>query len=407
MKKVLVVGGGASGMMAAIAAAESGHDVTLLERNEKLGKKIYITGKGRCNLTTSVATQDFFRGIFVGEKFVYSAVYGFDSVSLLNLLASVGLKTKTERGNRVFPNSDKASDVTKALQKLMGQYNVTVQLNCKVRSLILTSGKVTGVITASGDQIFCDQLILCCGGKSYPSTGSDGNGFQLAQQAGHSISPLSPALVGMRCAEPWIGRLAGLTLKNIRVTLYQNQQAIASEFGEMLFTHDGVSGPTILTLSCKYTAGSDSILSIDLKPALDAGTLEQRLLRDFQSMPNREVQNALDQLLPKSLAKELIILSGIDLHKKINQVTTKERKDMISLLKGTSITVKASGGYNEAIITNGGVMLTEINPSTMQSKLVKGLSFAGEMINVHGITGGYNLQLAFSTGYLAGKSIPE
>lgn len=404
MKQVIVVGGGAAGMMAAVASAQNGNFVTLLEQNEKLGKKIYITGKGRCNLTNACEISDFFDNVFSGREFSYSAVYGFTPNDLLALLDSVGLKTKIERGNRVFPQSDKASDVTKALQTLLNQYGVNIQLNVKVSKVLINDGHVVGVELDNGKTMTCEDLILCCGGKSYPATGSDGNGYRLARDLGHSIQELSPALVPFLSDEKWVHELTGLSLTNVRVSLWEKGKKIGSQFGEMLFTHQGVSGPAVLTLSCLTGALTNAYLSLDLKPALDEKTLERRILRDFEERKNKNFQNSLDALLPRRLAETVIGLSGIDPEKKINQITSAERLLLVRMLKNLKIAISGKADFNEAIITKGGINLKEINPSTMESKLINGVYFAGEMLDLHAHTGGYNLQLAFSTGYLAGIS---
>ena len=404
MKQVIVVGGGAAGMMAAVASAQNGNFVTLLEQNEKLGKKIYITGKGRCNLTNACEISDFFDNVFSGREFSYSAVYGFTPNDLLALLDSVGLKTKIERGNRVFPQSDKASDVTKALQTLLNQYGVNIQLNVKVSKVLINDGHVVGVELDNGKTMTCEDLILCCGGKSYPATGSDGNGYRLARDLGHSIQELSPALVPFLSDEKWVHELTGLSLTNVRVSLWEKGKKIGSQFGEMLFTHQGVSGPAVLTLSCLTGALTNAYLSLDLKPALDEKTLERRILRDFEERKNKNFQNSLDALLPRRLAETVIGLSGIDPEKKINQITSAERLLLVRMLKNLKIEISGKADFNEAIITKGGINLKEINPSTMESKLINGVYFAGEMLDLHAYTGGYNLQLAFSTGYLAGIS---
>ena len=405
MKKIVVVGGGASGMMAAIVAAKNGNNVVLIEKNEKLGKKIYITGKGRCNITNTCDTVNFFDSIFVGKEFSYSAIYGFDQFRLIEFFREAGLEIKIERGNRAFPISDKASDVTKALKLLLDQHKVQIMLNSEVKELMIENNQIYGIKTDSANMIHTDCVILCCGGKSYPLTGSNGSGYILAKQAGHRIVEPVPALVALLSNEAWVKRLAGLSLKNVDVSLYIGDQLIASKFGEMLFTHKGLSGPTILSLSCLSQDYQDAYIRIDLKPALDETTLDKRVLRDFQKQSNKNFKNSLDKLCPKSLAQEIVAMSGIDPEKKINQITSKERARIVFLLKNLQVSITDTAQFNEAIITNGGVDTLEIDPSTMMSKKIDGLYFSGEMINVHGYTGGYNLQLAFSTGYLAGNSV--
>ena len=394
-------------MMAAISAAESGATVTLFEQNEKLGKKIYITGKGRCNLTNFCDLDDYFSHIFENPKFAYSAIYNFTPQMLAEKLSEGGLSIKVERGNRVFPVSDKASDVTKALTKLLTYNKVTIALNTKITKIVTDEYYVKGIVTNKGEYIAFDRIILCCGGRSYPSTGSDGSGYALALSLGHTVKETRPSLVGFISREKWVTDLAGLTLNNVEVALYENDLFIEKKFGDLLFTHKGISGPTILTLSCKYNKDSKSYISIDLKPALDWNTLDKRILRDFGKEPNKEFRNSLNKLMPKNLASKIVDLSGIDALKKVNQITSEERHSIVNLIKGIRINIADDCGYNEAIITKGGVSIKEINPSTMQSKIVKGLYFAGEMISLHGYTGGFNLQLAFSTGRLAGQSCAE
>ena len=394
MKDIIIVGGGASGMIAAVAAAESGAHVTLLEKNEKLGKKIYITGKGRCNITNMCDTADFFDHIFENPRFAYSAVYNLTQPMLLDELAKGGLHTKTERGERVFPVSDRASDVTKALTVLLDRHGVDVVLNENIKSVICEDGRVCGVAAAGGKRYRADAVILCCGGKSYPSTGSDGSGYTLAEKCGHTLVATAPALVGLETREKWPGELAGLTLKNIEVSLYSGGKFVASQFGELLFTHKGVSGPTVLSLSCRGDFHGDAHLLVDLKPALTEEKLDERLQRDFSEAGSKTFKNSLLKLEPASLAAKLVDLSGIEPEKKINQITSAERKEIVSLLKSLKMTISASGGYAEAVISRGGINVREIDPSSMASKICPGLYFGGEIIAVHGYTGGFNLQLA-------------
>ncbi len=405
MSKVIVIGGGASGMMAAAVSAYRGNSTILIEQNEKLGKKIYITGKGRCNLTNLAEKEEFFDNVFSGKKFSYSCIYDFDSRMLLDMLKDAGLSTVAERGKRVFPASNKASDVTKALSSLLERYNVDIRLNTKVSELIINENKMTGVKLAGGELIAADRVVVCCGGKSYPSTGSDGSGYSLLKKAGHSIIEPTPALVPFVSPDSWVGTLAGLSLKNVEATLYNKNKKTASQFGEMLFTHNGVSGPIILSLSCLVKTYDDCYITLDLKPALDWLTLEKRILRDFEEQKNKIFANSLNLILPRSLAVCVVELSGIDPEKKINQITVEERRRIVDMLKALRINISGSAGFNEAIITNGGVSTKEINPSTMESKLIEGLFMGGEVIDMHGYTGGFNLQLAFSSGHLAGMNV--
>lgn len=404
MKKIVVVGGGAAGMMAAISAAGAGGDVTLIERNEKLGKKIYITGKGRCNLTNECGIEDFLDNVFENRSFAYSSIYALDQYALLDLLSEGGLRTKTERGNRVFPISDRASDVTKALSVLLKDRGVKVVLDTYVKSILSEDGRVTGVADSTGRKWEADSVILACGGRSYPSTGSDGNGYALAREAGHRITDTYPGLCGFVTAQDWPGTLSGLSLKNVSVSLWQGGRKVRIEFGEMLFTHKGVSGPVILTLSCLIDPAQSAYLTLDLKPALDEGTLDKRVLRDFSEMHLKDFGNSLVKLFPSSLASVIATLSGIPLDKKVNQVSASERKQLVDLIKNLRLDISELGSYNEAIITRGGVDVREVDPSSLASRKLKGLYLAGEMLSLHGFTGGFNLQLAFSTGYLAGSS---
>ena len=305
----------------------------------------------------------------------------------------------------MFPVSDKASDVTKAFLTLLKQNKVEIDYNTYVKSLVFNNKKVSGVKTDKNEILTADNVILCCGGKSYPTTGSDGNGYLLAKEAGHSLNLPLPALCAMRTKEKWVGELAGLSLKNVKLTLVNDTKQIREEFGEMLFTHDGISGPCVLTLSCYFSNLKNNKIIIDLKPALDEKQLDARILRDFEQKKNKSFKNSLDKLLPLSLAKKIVELSGIAPDKKVNQITQQERKRIIKLIKGLGLNITSLCGYNEAIITAGGVRVDEIDPSTMRSKCVEGLSLAGEMLSLHAHTGGYNLQLAFSTGYLAGISV--
>ena len=405
MKNVVVVGGGAAGMMAAYAAAKNGNNVSLCERNEKLGKKIYITGKGRCNFTNDCDEADFLENIFENMSFMYSSIYTFSPSSMMELMEKAGLEIKTERGGRVFPASDKASDVTKTLSKLLEKNGVNILYDSFVENVLTENGAACGVALKNGKKLPADSVILCCGGKSYPTTGSDGNGYRLAAKLGHKIIAPLPALVGMNAKDKSLGKLAGLSLKNVEVSLWENGRKKASEFGEMLFTHSGVSGPCILTLSCKADFSKQNVISIDLKPALDEKKLDGRILRDFEEQKNREFKNSLTKLLPSSLCEFVVQKSGIPPEKKVNQIGKDERKALVKAIKSFEVEVESSGSFSEAIITKGGVDPKEVNSSSMESRLVSGLYFAGELLAVHGYTGGYNLQIAFSTGYLAGLNV--
>ena len=406
MSKVIVVGGGAAGMMACHAAAMCGHQVTLLEKNEKLGKKIYITGKGRCNLTNASDMEVLFANVMSNRKFLYSAFYTFDNNQVIDLFEMNGMATKTERGNRVFPVSDHSSDVISTMAKLLKNDNVEVKLNTTVQSLIIKENKACGVIV-NGKEISADNVILCTGGLSYPSTGSTGDGYEFAKKAGHRITDCTPSLVPFNIREEWVKDLQGLSLKNSAVTIYDEKKKLYSDFGEMLFTHFGVSGPMILSASGNIKAGEFAKplkLVIDLKPAMTEEQLDKRILRDFDENKNKQFRNSVSKLLPSKLIPIIIDLSGIDPDKKVNEISKEERNHFVHLLKNLTMTINGLRGWNEAIITKGGINVKDVNPSTMESKLVSNLFFAGEVLDLDAMTGGYNLQIAWSTGYLAGLS---
>lgn len=406
MSKVIVVGGGAAGMMACHAAAMCGHQVTLLEKNEKLGKKIYITGKGRCNLTNASDMEALFANVMSNRKFLYSAFYTFDNNQVIDLFEMNGMATKTERGNRVFPVSDHSSDVISTMAKVLKNDNVEVKLNTTVQSLIIKENKACGVIV-NGKEISADNVILCTGGLSYPSTGSTGDGYEFAKKAGHRITDCTPSLVPFNIREEWVKDLQGLSLKNSAVTIYDEKKKLYSDFGEMLFTHFGVSGPMILSASGNIKAAEFAKplkLVIDLKPAMTEEQLDKRILRDFDENKNKQFRNSVSKLLPSKLIPIIIDLSGIDPDKKVNEISKEERNHFVHLLKNLTMTINGLRGWNEAIITKGGINVKDVNPSTMESKLVSNLFFAGEVLDLDAMTGGYNLQIAWSTGYLAGLS---
>lgn len=406
MAKTIVIGGGAAGMMAAYAAAMCGNEVSLYEKNEKLGKKVYITGKGRCNVTNACETQDLLGNIVTNPKFMYSPIYTFDNNMVQSFMEEWGCPLKTERGNRVFPQSDKSYDVINALIRAMRENKVDINLDSHVSDILTENGHVTGV-RVNGCDIECDNVILATGGYSYPSTGSTGEGHTMASKLGHHITKCMPALVPFTAAEEWVKELQGLSLRNCGVTIYDGDHKIYEDFGELLFTHFGVSGPTVLSAS-SYAV--DIIrkrplrLVIDLKPALDEKQLDARILRDFEANINRKFMNSLDKLFPKSLIPVIIERSGIDAQCRVNEITRDKRQGLVKLIKNFDLTLTGLRGFNEAIITHGGVDVKEIDSFTMESKLIKGLYFAGEMIDVDAVTGGFNLQVAWSTGYLAGIS---
>ncbi len=410
-RNVVVIGGGAAGCIAAYFAKKSGANVVLLEKNEKLGKKIYITGKGRCNVTNDCDETEFLSNVVTNSRFLTSAIYAFPPEKLMVFLQENGLKIKTERGNRVFPLSDKSSDVIKCLQNLLQRDGVQIRFNTKVNSIVFAeeSGQkqVEGVI-ANGEKILATRVIVCTGGKSYPSTGSTGDGYAFARAAGHSVTAIRPALCGIELIGDDFAALSGLTLKNSGVTLKRGDKKIYEDFGELLFTHHGVSGPTIISASSYLSAAevggnySGYSVSIDLKPALDEKTLDARVLRDFAEFKGKSLKNSLVELLPKSLIGFMIDYCGLNGEKKISEITASERKKLVTALKNLTFKVKGLRPIEECIVTGGGVCVKEVNPKTMQSKLVGGLFFAGEVLDIDALTGGFNLQCAFSTGYAAG-----
>lgn len=405
--KVIVVGGGAAGMMAAIRAGELHDNVILFEKNEKLGKKIYITGKGRCNVTNNADIDTILKNINRNPKFMYSAIYGFDNSRLYSFIEENGCPLKVERGERVFPVSDHASDIIKALSKALKDRRVNIKLNTPVKELIIEDGAVKGVILADDTREYADKVIVTTGGLSYPTTGSTGDGYKMAESAGHTVVPTRPGLVPLVTGETWVPKLQGLSLRNVELKLYAEDKCVYKDQGEMLFTHYGISGPLVLSASAYYDKESrknkNISVSIDLKPALDEDSLDKRILRDFEKFNNKQFKNALDELLPSKLIPIIVELSDIDPYKAVNVVTKEERKRLVQLLKHLTMTVIGAGNYNEAIITIGGINVKEINASTMESKLVKNLYFAGEVLDVDAMTGGFNLQIAWSTGYLAGE----
>jgi predicted Rossmann fold flavoprotein len=402
MKRVCVIGGGPAGIMAAYAAATAGKSTDLYERNEKLGKKLYLTGKGRCNITNAAPIEDFFDNVVSNGVFLYSALYTFDNAELLDMLKKFGLETKVERGGRVFPVSDKSSDVIKALSKVVASTGVNVHFGSKVQGLIIKDKRVAG-IKLDGQELSYDSVIVATGGLSYPSTGSTGDGYFFARQAGHTIIEPAASLVGVDTEED-VRSLAGLTLKNVSLTLTDGGKPVFKELGELLFTHTGISGPLVLSASAYMQDSRQYKLIIDLKPALDDKTLDARLLKDLREKSNKNFDNVLSGLLPAKLISYFAGVTGISPDKKAHSITKEERLKLARALKGLELGVKAKRPIEEAVITRGGVSVKEIDSSTMQSKLCGGLYFAGEVIDVDALTGGYNLQISFSTGYLAGKS---
>lgn len=401
MNRVVVIGGGASGMMAAYAASQSGAKVTLLEKNEKTGKKIYITGKGRCNLTNDCDAEAFFKNVVTNPKFLFSAYYSFDSSAVMELFEGNGCPLKTERGQRVFPASDHSSDIIGTLNRLLKKNDVDVRLNTTV------TGISANAVYSNRGKIEADRIIVATGGLTYPSTGSTGDGYKFGEDLGHSIKKPVPALVPLRIAEDDYLDMQGLALKNVSLTMYCGTKKVFSDFGEMLFTHFGISGPLVLSASSIYSSlkdKSDVKVAVDLKSALSFEELDDRVLRDFKENINKEFKNSLERLLPSTMIPVIVRRSKIRPEKKVNEITREERREFVRLLKDYELTVTGTRDVNEAIITQGGINVKEINPSTMESKLCPGVYFCGEVLDVEALTGGFNLQIAWSTGYLAGIS---
>ena len=408
--RIIVVGAGAAGMMAAVFAARNGHDVLLLEKNDKAGKKLYITGKGRCNITNACDMEDLFSNVMSNPKFLYGAFYGYTNYDVIDFFEQLGLKTKIERGGRVFPESDKSSDVIGALLKELKRLQVEIRYQCEVEEILAEDGRAKGVLLKNTkEKLYAGKIIVATGGLSYPSTGSNGDGYRFAKAMGHAVTKLNPSLVPMNIQEiELVKELQGLALKNIEITVTSQGKAIYSDFGELLFTHFGVSGPVILSASSyciPHMGNKDLVLTIDLKPALTKEQLDTRILRDFDKFKNKQYKNALDQLLPRKLIQVIIALSKIDPEKKVNLITKEERKRLIEVLKAMPLHIDSLRGYNEAVITKGGISIKEINPSTMESKLVSGVYYIGEVLDLDALTGGFNLQIAWSTAYIAGNAV--
>ena len=403
--EILVAGGGAAGMMAALFAARAGASVTLLERNEKLGKKIYITGKGRCNLTNDCSLEEFLRQVPRNPRFLYGALNRFGPQDMMALMEEAGCPVEVQRGQRVFPRSEKASDVIRALARLMEQAGVRVRLHSRIQSLIIHEGRAAGVVLENGERLEADAVILALGGQSYPMTGSTGDGYALAREAGHHVLPPEAVLSALETVEDWPRALQGLALKNVRLTLRSGRKTLYTELGEMLFTHFGISGPLVLEMSCHLPAElAQAQVTLDLKPGLTPQQLDLRLQRDFAAQPRKQLQNVLPGLLPLRLSALFPDLAGVSGERVCGQITRGEREQLGAALKALPITLRARRPLAEAIVTRGGVDVKEIQPATMESKLLPGLYFAGEMIDVDAHTGGFNLQIAFSTGALAGSS---
>lgn len=405
MSKILVIGGGAAGMFAAITAAENGQEVHVFEKNEKLGKKLFITGKGRCNLTNACDMETLFSSVVSNSKFLYSSFYGCTNEDVISFFENHGMPTKVERGERVFPVSDHSSDVIRCLEQEMKRQGVHIHLQTAVRKLEERNGRFSRLILADGTAVEGDACIVATGGLSYPSTGSTGDGYRFAEGLGHTVKECLPSLVPMEVKEPWVRELQGLSLRNVKTAVFDGKKKLYEDFGEMLFTHYGVSGPMVLSASSyvgKQLEKKPLTLEIDLKPALSYEALDKRVLRDFEENKNRQFKNAVGKLFPAKLIPVMLELSGIDPEKKVNVISKEERSGFVRLMKRFPMTLTRLRGYQEAVITKGGVATKEIDPQTMESKCVRGVYFAGEVLDLDAVTGGFNLQIAWSTGYAAG-----
>ena len=404
MKKVIVVGAGPAGMMAAIKAAESGKEVILVEKNDRLGKKMFITGKGRCNVTSNKDIEEIIKNIPGNGMFMYSALYTFTNEDVMKMIEAKGVKLKVERGDRVFPQSDKSSDIIKCFDKYLRENNVKIMFKTIFKDLIVNEGKVLGIVTTNNQKILADSVILAMGGASYPLTGSSGDAYEVLKKYGHTITEIKPALIPLVTKEKYVSDLMGLSLKNVEVNIKHKGKSIYKDFGEMLFTHFGVSGPLVLSASRRVSEilPSEVEFFIDLKPALSEKELDKRILKDFEKMKNKQFKNSLDELLPKKLIPVVINLSNIDEDKQVNAITKEERKNLSKLIKEFRLTIVSTRPIAEAIVTKGGVSVKEVDPSTMESKIINGLFIVGELLDVDAFTGGFNMQVAFSTGYCAG-----
>lgn len=395
-------------MFAAITAARCGHQVFLYEKNEKLGKKLFITGKGRCNLTNACDIDTLFSSVVTNSKFLYSSFYGFTNQDAIDFFEGIGLRTKVERGNRVFPCSDHSSDVIHCLEQEMARVKVEVHLKTAVSRVAEKDGIFRHLVLEGGEKVPGDACIVATGGLSYRTTGSTGDGYRFARETGHQVTECRPGLVPMETEEGWILRLQGLSIRNVRASIYDGRKKLYDDFGEMLFTHYGISGPLMLSASSivgKRLQEKKLRLTIDLKPALSIEQLDQRVQRDFQENQNKQFKNAVGKLFPAKLTPVMVELSGIPADKKVNVISRQERQEFIKLIKGLPVTITELRDYNEAIITRGGVNVREVDPATMESKIVKGLYFAGEVLDVDALTGGFNLQIAWSTAHAAGMAI--
>lgn len=432
MSKILIIGGGAAGMMAAVYAGRNGHEVHILEKNEKLGKKLFITGKGRCNVTNACGTEELFPAVMSNRKFLYSAFYSYGSRDVMDFFEAAGVPLKVERGNRVFPQSDHSSDIIRALERELKEAGVTVHLHTEVQALetepfsdnrkekealAAAAGKsggtcapdrIIGVKLKDGTFLSADAVIVATGGLSYPSTGSTGDGYRFAEQTGHQVTEVTPSLVPLRTKEAYIPKLQGLSLRNTGLTVKSGKKVIYQDFGEMMFTHFGVTGPMILSASARigrYLEKGEVQAYLDLKPALTNEQLDARILREFEAGQNKQFKNVISVLFPSSLTPVMLELGGISPEKKIHEISREERLNFEALVKAFPFTITGMGEFKEAIVTRGGVSVKEIQPGTMESRKVNGLYFIGEVLDLDAITGGYNLQIAWSTAYLAAQAI--
>ena len=411
MNKVIIVGGGAAGMLAGIIAARNGCQVVLYEKNEKLGKKIFITGKGRCNVTNNCDPEELLQAVKSNNKFLYSAFYSFNSQDMMALLEEAGVPLKTERGNRVFPLSDHSSDIIRGLERLLHRYDVHIRLRKEVQEILIEDGRAAGIRLKDGYEDRAQAVVVATGGLSYPTTGSTGDGYRFARETGHTVTDCMPSLVPLTVSEDYIGEMAGLSLRNVELTIRNGKKILYQDFGEMMFTHKGITGPLVLSASSsigKQLKKQGTLEGyIDLKPALSSEQLDERILREFENAKNKQFKNVIGVLFPSSLTPVIIRLGGIPEDKVIHEISREERLNFVSIIKAFPFTIDGLGGYSEAVITKGGISVKEINPGTMESKKIPQLYFAGEVLDLDAVTGGYNLQIAWSTGYLAGMAVSE
>ena len=410
MRKILIAGGGAAGMAAAVFAAELGCQVHLFEKNEKLGKKLFITGKGRCNFTNDCPEEDFFPNVISNPKFLYSSLYGFNCRAAIDFFERLGVSTKVERGNRAFPASDHSSDIIRAMERRLRELGVRIYLNTEVREVFCREGRAAGLLLKDGTGIHGDAVLIATGGLSYPSTGSTGDGYRWAERVGHSLQPLRPALVPLETEEAYIPKMQGLSLRNIELTVQEGKKKLFSEFGELLFTHFGISGPLALSASSRIGKNLEQkklSVRINLKPALSPEQLDARLLREFEKSWNRQFKNVLPELFPSKLVPVILELSGIPGDLPVREVTREQREGFVRLVRAFPLTITGTRGYREAVITQGGVRVKEVNPATMESRILPGLYFAGEVLDLDALTGGYNLQIAWSTARTAAEAMAE